>query len=400
MAKDRSRRTTGKPQPTQGLDGLMQVTSFKSWVTLWAFGAVLAAVIVWSVFGKLPERIEGKGVLRGEGGVQLLTTPGEGRITRLTVNVNDTVAIGQSIGSLSAVSVSESVKAAQARYDAAQRAYEASRLSDEGAIADLRAEQGRLQRDLVAREDLYAKRRASLSAGLVTQSSVDSAKRDVDAARSELTSLSERIRTRQNNISRAASQVTQQKIELERTLGTAADASQIKSTVAGRVITVLRKLGDVVRAGEAIAEIESAGSRTGLETVAYVEARTGKRILPGQPVRLTVAGVRPEESGYLLGRVRSVSPFPLSPDAIARVLKETSVEKASYEVLIDPVPDPNTRTKYAWSDGAGPADPIRTGTPVGVSVEVSAKAPITLIFPEKKKPAADTQRAGGNQPGS
>jgi hypothetical protein len=63
--------------------------------------------------------------------------------------------------------------------------------------------------------------------------------------------------------------------------------------------------------------------------------------------------------------------------------------------------DPATATKFAWTNGVGPGEPIRSGTRVNVEVQTRARAPITLIFPEKRQKAtpAATQ-AGNGQPGS
>ena len=45
---------------------MMQVTSFRGWLSLCVVGAVLVGVIVWGVVGSIPERIEGQGiVIRG-----------------------------------------------------------------------------------------------------------------------------------------------------------------------------------------------------------------------------------------------------------------------------------------------------------------------------------------------
>ena len=66
----------------------------------------------------------------------------------------------------------------------------------------------------------------------------------------------------------------------------------------GKVTAVHKKPGDAVYPGQAIADVASAAGGALLEVAAYIPARNGKRILPGQMVRLAVAGISPQEFGY------------------------------------------------------------------------------------------------------
>jgi HlyD family secretion protein len=127
-----------------------------------------------------------------------------------------------------------------------------------------------------------------------------------------------------------------------------------------------------------IASVDSAVGGTELEVVAFVAARTGKRVLPGQVVRMAVMGLEPTEFGYLEGEVTEVKPYPVSPDFVERTLAEAALGEASYEVHVRPVKD---GSRYRWISGPGADDKVSSNTRVDVSIEVSRQRPYTLVIP-------------------
>ena len=290
----------------------MKVTSFRSWLLLGGIVAILGGVIVWSVFAQLPERIEGKGVLQTEAGTQQITAAGEGIVHELKLQPGGQVKAGQVVGTIRAASANEQARAAQASYDEARRRYDAQVQTENQVIATLQNELRRKQEVVVEKQAQYKRQLDNLAKKIVTQTTVDAAKLELDFARSSVTATEMSIRTRTQNIGELGSSVQQARINLERILGTAAQIKQITSAIAGRVTYVHRRPGDTVYAGQAIADVESMAGGSTVEVVAYIAARNGKRILPGQQARLAVAGVNPNTSGYLRGEVRTVSDYPVS----------------------------------------------------------------------------------------
>ncbi len=63
------------------LDVLMRVTSPMGWLALTTVGGILIGVIVWSILGSIPERIDGQGVLLRGGGKNEIRATGSGTIT-------------------------------------------------------------------------------------------------------------------------------------------------------------------------------------------------------------------------------------------------------------------------------------------------------------------------------
>jgi HlyD family secretion protein len=362
----------------------MQVTSFRSWTVLWGLGAVLAGVIVWAIVGSLPERIEGKGMLQTKAGTQQITAPGEGVITQLHFKEGDQVTDGQLVASVSSATMDESTIANKRRYDEAVRAHQSVEASERGTVAALQSEEQRTRVRLREAESRHAELQKYLKQGTVPQSTVDAAKNDVDSLRSQLNSLSMRVRARYDVIDKSAQRVRAAEIELRRAMGTASQVSKVNSTVGGRVTLIHKRPGDRVFPGQPIADVQSSAGGDTVEVVAYIAASNGKRVLPGQPVRLAVAGVPTEEFGYLLGEVDFVSPYPVSAAAAQSTLKDESWSDASYEVRIRPLAVAEGQPRYRWT-GSGNNEKVLSGTSVTVAVQVADRKPYTLVLPLKKE---------------
>ena len=65
------------------LDVLMQVTSPRGWIALYTMGGVLFAVLVWSVFGSIPTRVDGDGILIRGGVLREVRASATGQLAAL-----------------------------------------------------------------------------------------------------------------------------------------------------------------------------------------------------------------------------------------------------------------------------------------------------------------------------
>ncbi|MCP3889393.1 MAG: biotin/lipoyl-binding protein, partial [Desulfobulbaceae bacterium] len=67
------------------LDSLMRITSPKGWIALVTIGFLLSMVVLWSIFGEIPIKIFGKGILINRGGVFRVKTAGAGEVSEILV---------------------------------------------------------------------------------------------------------------------------------------------------------------------------------------------------------------------------------------------------------------------------------------------------------------------------
>ncbi|CAH1216239.1 hypothetical protein PAECIP111893_04081 [Paenibacillus plantiphilus] len=166
--------------------------------------------------------------------------------------------------------------------------------------------------------------------------------------------------------------------------------SNIVSAHTGRVLEVNVKSGSTVDAGSPMILIESGESQTkDLKIVIYVPVQTGKKILPGMNVDVTPSTVNKEEFGFMIGRVTSVSEYPLTTQSMFLTLGNEALvqelakgDMAMLEVKVDLIPDSSTISGYKWSTPDGPPQQIDSGTLVSASITVKQQKPITSIIPQ------------------
>jgi HlyD family secretion protein len=107
--------------------------------------------------------------------------------------------------------------------------------------------------------------------------------------------------------------------------------------------------------------------------------------------------VKPEEDGYLLGTVESVSPFPVSQQSMVRAVRNENLvasllkDGPVYEAHVRVEGDAATPSGLRWSNGHGPTIRIASGAPVHGLVTVKTRRPIELVLPAIERLFSDTQ---------
>jgi hypothetical protein len=124
-----------------------------------------------------------------------------------------------------------------------------------------------------------------------------------------------------------------------------------------------------------------------LEAVAYVELAQGSEIRTGMEVEIELATVRPENDGYLRGRVLAVGDRPVTRQQAAEVLGSEELAAAflpdtpAVEVRLELLTSAKTRSGYAWTSENGPDTAIAAGTPCTIRVVVNEERPISRVLP-------------------
>jgi HlyD family secretion protein len=381
------------------LDVLMQVTSPAGWISLWTIAVVLLLVLAWSIFGSLPERIDGQGILISGGGLREINATGDGVLSGLTVKMNDAVKPTQVIGEVTLGGTEDTVRQAEAKLREAQQAFELGRLDDSqninglnASIAGQRAEITRLEADLERARRNLELREKQLAERVTTTRVVEEARQNVSVLDSRLNaarqtinsyqaqqrSYSERTRQRQQAVEAA-------KLELESLQNRVARTTQITATVEGRVVELRKNPGDRVRAGEVIAVVEPPSAA--MQAIVYVNSSTGKRIGRGREAQIAPTTVKREEYGFMKGEVDYISEFPATPDSMMNALRNSSLVEellggsSKIEMRAALIRDPRTPSGYQWSSSSGPPFKVNTGTRVTVSVVVDRQRPIAKVLP-------------------
>jgi HlyD family secretion protein len=82
------------------LDHLLIVVRPRAWLPLLTLGLLCLAALVWSIFGRIPETVNGVGVLINPGHVKSIQAPATGQLIDLPIRVGQLLERGDTIGVL------------------------------------------------------------------------------------------------------------------------------------------------------------------------------------------------------------------------------------------------------------------------------------------------------------
>lgn len=154
----------------------------------------------------------------------------------------------------------------------------------------------------------------------------------------------------------------------------------------GRVNEVMVKRGDLISPGMPICTVSSYKGRDDLMGVLYIDYTKAKRVKPGMTVQVKPNSVDSDESGDLLGIVKSVSDFPASVESIRRRLGNDELVRAvtkngiCVEVVYTLIDNKEDESGKLWTSVTGVHRPVTPGTVCTGSIIVERKAPIDKVF--------------------
>lgn len=161
----------------------------------------------------------------------------------------------------------------------------------------------------------------------------------------------------------------------------------IRSPFTGTVISVSIAAGQVVTAGSTLLTVERTDDPGDhLLAMVFVPANQALGVRPGDSVDLSVASDPSAVFGLLRGRVTSVSPYPLSQQALDTLLGGNLAARNYVSVtnpqlvVIDLTKDPQTASGYAWTSVAGPPGALRSQVAVTAAINLGSVRPIELVL--------------------
>jgi HlyD family secretion protein len=389
------------------LDRLITLSRPIDWAAVAALAALLAAIVAWSIFGSVPTRVEGAGILVARGGQVIDAMAPAGGVLASVDAVGTQVAKGDVVATLDNTQGDQDLAHARTVLQEQEQQLQelAARLDRELAVrqaadAQQRANLNTAISDAKQRVAFYANELANEEAlaakGLLTRRFVQGTRQQVEeAAQAEQQANNDLLRlnaeeldqrgkrdqdvwTQQQAVNAARRALEELTIRVDR-------STRIVSPIAGHVTEVKASAGTVVAEGKSILSIETAGQ--GLELMLYIPPDQGKKVTPGMEVRVSPTTIRKEEFGTMLGHVVDVSEFPISPEGMLAVLQNPqlatrfSEQGAPYAARVALVPAAGTPSGYAWAAGKGPPVKLSGGTVATAEVTVHSQAPITLVLP-------------------
>lgn len=287
------------------------------------------------------------------------------------VQPGDLVKKGQVIAKISQPDLLQKIEntkdeIADAERQAAERGYRGGSI-----VAQYQAQLGELRARLATQQKMVDR-------GLLTRQSMMRTQEQIIATQQMIASAQMTTEGSENRVDGLRRQLK----ELETRLAT---SDEVTSPYDGRVLEVVVDPGNVIGGGSRLVSLEQTAGQ--VEAKVYIPPTEGKKVRPGMEVRISPSTVKAEEFGFIIGKVRSVSQFPVTPEALRRVLRNDALvdtfakDSAPIEVVATLIPQQGTPSGYKWSSSQGPPTQIYSGTMCTASVVVESKKPISYVLP-------------------
>ncbi|CAN5586588.1 hypothetical protein BH09GEM1_BH09GEM1_20620 [soil metagenome] len=387
------------------LDQLMEVTDSKGWWTLSALAALVVAAVLWSWVGRIPTTVQGTGILLREGGVFDVQTTAGGQVMELSVTEGQAVRAGQVIGRVAQPELGRQIREAQqvindledrkrqtTGYSAAELSsrlstLEQRRISLESDTASTRSQIAWLTTRLAQQQEAQR-------IGLVTGEQVEGVRGQLDASRgrfaNDLTSLRQvqvdilsAQQTSHTNVRTVDDQLSDARRQLQIQQGRLDQAEKIVTTQAGRILEVKTDVGSIIAAATPIVSIELA-SRP-LRAMLVVPS-SGRNAKAGMTVRVIPSTENWQESGFILGKVETISETPVTMQRLQRLLHNDALSEsllsrgATYLVEVS-LERANTPSGFKWTTARGSPHPVTTGMLASGRITVDEQRPLSLVIP-------------------
>lgn len=338
------------------------------WALLLGLLSFTAAIGVWSVLGRVPVRIQGRGVLLLPEALVPVQSPSGGPLQQILVREGQCVQARQPLARIDLVPLRGAIEAAERRLQQLRR---------QNQLAALQAQR---ERALAAAdlERLLSYR----STGAIAEETFIDKERQLQRIDSQQLAESQQ-RLQGINDEALALRRQQQEYQL---------SSLVLSPVAGCLVEQLVQPGAVVTSGTTIFSLDRRDRRQQLVSLVYFPSQDGKRLKPGQSVRITPTTTKAQRHGGIRGRILSLRTLPVSREGLRQRLGLESLVQtvqppgsAGNEPLIEAVTslqrNPRSRSGFDWGGGPGPDLRLTPGTGTEVSVLVEHRQPISYVIP-------------------
>ena len=147
--------------------------------------------------------------------------------------------------------------------------------------------------------------------------------------------------------------------------------------------------GEIIHAGQALFAVEVDSQSDELIALMYVPAIDNRKIKPGMTAQMSISSIDSRTQGYLLGRVLSVSRFPVSGISINKWTGNTELTdwilalngNSAAEVRVALIKDRGNPSGYMWSNVVGADEnAITSGTIFNSTIVYRRQPPLAKAF--------------------
>lgn len=354
------------------LDTAMRVTSPVGWVALVALGCLISGVVAWSIMARLPIMVDATGMLLRGADVKAVQVSAAGRVRQIKVKVGDLVEKGQIVAHLELAELASEIEATRAR------------------IGDLRKDHREWAARMGNLRATYQVQLNGLEAQLRNKKDLErrglARKQDVLAVEGQIAQVKGQILQTQARDSDTGFQIGEQERELKKLTEQHERQSVVKSPSAGKVAALLVTQDELIDAGTRILSLEAAEDQP-FQVLLFVPFADGKKVQADMPVRISPTTVKPEEFGYIKGRITEVPRLPVTAEEVRNTLNnEQLARRFAEDTPFRFVAVPEIKNgRFQWTSAKGETIDIDSSTPCTAQVIIDRRRPISYVIPKLKE---------------
>ncbi|MFM8831929.1 MAG: NHLP bacteriocin system secretion protein [Spartobacteria bacterium] len=392
---------------TDRVDQPVRIVPPIGWLALATLGGLIFASLVWGVLGRIPQTVEGNGILLRGGLMEGIVSPGDGQLVEVLVSMGDEVKEGQKLATVYQHTLESQIENQRrtvgdykSQFEMVQSTSEKQRQSQiefnnrqrtsvQTSISDYKQQVALLQKVVDAQTKLLQQGLIPMTTLLQSQTQLDSAQLNILQAESQLqqietnliqadTDARRSVDSARISLQHSESQLLNLQAQLQRN-------ASVVSPRSGRVVSVDAAIGQNLNPGTQIVTLER--SSEPMKALLFFPSGKGKEIQVGMPLQLSPETVRVDRYGYACGYVEDVGQVPATEGSMMAVVANKSlVDAVSSEGTVLKVAghletNASTPSGFQWSSSQGPPFGISSGTLCKARAVTMQIRPIELVIP-------------------
>lgn len=390
------------------LDSVIKLAMPIGWMSVIIIIVLFSILLLWGLFGHIPFRVQGMGVIYNLGGrIYEVSTMAEGIIDEMYVKDGSTVQKGQIIATLSLPEVKSQLDSNRALLSNLQnqmnalniqfeQEYTAREQNNQASIKALTAKIKADQQQYEFFDGLYQQQLDELKKGYITKTQAENSRVQRDNAMVDIQNSNAQIESSQiqllsfknqhlTQVNQMQQQVVETQGQIEQLETTLSENTFILSPTDGVVTTLSIKPNMQLTANQQVAIIEEFGEE--LTLLAYFDIADGKRIVPGMSAQVAPLSVEVNHYGTINAGVTEVYALPETQASLLANLENDALVQQLLQagplirttIALDQ--DDQTMSGLAWSSKLGPPIKISAGTTASTTVTLYQQRPIELVLP-------------------
>ena len=375
-------------------------------------GILIICIIAfaWGIFGSIPQRVQGIGMINTEEGVDRITSASSGRISEVKVGLNDQVKKGDVIAVVDKPELKTSLDKMKFSLDKLRQTNQISLEansenlnikieSNQLAVQRLKSSLKEINESIRFYEERLKQEKEIYEKGLITYSqyfetqqhlATDKIKKINIEEQLKLTKLDSKETELNSDLNKIniEKQIALLELELEDMIREYKKYTELKANTDGYLSQLNVNVGDIV-SPEVTVGIITNTTKDSFDYILnlYVPFNSNAVISKGMDVDIQIFSVDPYLNGYLNGKVKYVSQYMSDAEGLFNTLGNKNLieyidsKGGVYGVVVELEKDPNTYNGYSWSNGKGPKVKLYPGQLSLAYVDVKVKAPLDFVLP-------------------